>query len=109
MKKSTLLQSLSVFALLAAACSPSISHANKDAPIKILSDDSVRAAERLPDFSYAGYNHGVGDIPTAKGKVIDVTEYGVTADDKTNAAISSCAARALVRTEQICTSLALCR
>lgn len=82
MKNSTLLQSLSVFALLAAACSPSISHANKDAPIKILSDDTVRASERLPDFSYAGYNHGIGDIPTAKGKVIDVTEYGVTADDK---------------------------
>lgn len=50
-------------------------------PIKILSDADVKAKNYLPDFSYAGYNHGVGDIPTLKGKVIDVTKFGVIADD----------------------------
>jgi len=51
-------------------------------PIGILSDNAVKAEHRLPDFSYAGYNHGIGDIPTIKGKVIDVTNHGVIADDE---------------------------
>lgn len=50
-------------------------------PIEILSDAQVQAETYLPDFSYAGYNHGVGEIPTLKGKVIDVTKFGVIADD----------------------------
>lgn len=55
--------------------------ANNDGPVKLLTEDSVMEKHRLPDFSYAGYNHGIGEIPTAKGKLIDVTEFGVTADD----------------------------
>lgn len=51
-------------------------------PLKILTDASVMEKTYLPDFSFAGYNHGVGDIPTLKGQVIDVTTYGVIADDK---------------------------
>jgi hypothetical protein len=51
-------------------------------PIEILSDSAVSAQNRLPDFSYAGYNHGIGDIPTLKGRTIDVTKYGVIADDE---------------------------
>jgi len=35
----------------------------------------------LPDFSYAGYNFGVGDLPTASGTVIRVDDYGAAADD----------------------------
>ncbi|GGX61863.1 hypothetical protein GCM10011309_09760 [Litorimonas cladophorae] len=35
----------------------------------------------LPDFSFAGYNHGVGEIPVFDGQVIDVTKFGVIADD----------------------------
>ena len=35
----------------------------------------------LPDYSYAGYNYGVGEIPTVVGTTIDVTEFGVEADD----------------------------
>lgn len=35
----------------------------------------------LPDYSFAGYNHGIGDIPTLKGRIIDVTRYGVTPND----------------------------
>ena len=36
---------------------------------------------RLPDFSYAGYNHGVGEIPVFDKTVIDVVEYGAIAND----------------------------
>ncbi len=78
----TLFQTLILSGLVGAACSPSVSHANKDGKIQILTNPDVMTAERLPDFSYAGYNHGVGEIPIAKGKVIDVTEFGVTADDE---------------------------
>ncbi|MEP4052152.1 MAG: NosD domain-containing protein [Litorimonas sp.] len=73
---------LSVFGLIGALGTPSFSHANKDNSIQILTDPSVMTENRLPDFSYAGYNHGIGGIPTSKGKVIDVTKYGVTADDE---------------------------
>jgi len=79
---SPLFQTLVLFGLIGAACSPSVSHANKKSSIDILTNPDVIAEKRLPDFSYAGYNHGVGGIPMATGKVIDVTDYGVTADDK---------------------------
>ena len=55
--------------------------ANNDGPVELLTDANVAAKYPLPDFSYAGYNHGIGEIPAAKGKLIDVTKYGVTADD----------------------------
>jgi len=55
--------------------------ANNDGPVELLTDSNVAAKHPLPDFSYAGYNHGIGEIPAAKGKLIDVTKYGVTADD----------------------------
>ena len=76
------LQTLTLSAMVGAACVPSASHANKDGQIQILTNPSVIAETPLPDFSYAGYNHGVGEIPLAKGKIIDVTDYGVTADDE---------------------------
>jgi len=47
---------------------PSILQAAADAPY-------------LPDFSYAGYNFGVGELPTASGTVIKVDDYGASADD----------------------------
>lgn len=49
--------------------------------VKILTDSDVASDHYLPDFSYAGYNHGVGDIPILSGKTIDVTDYGVVPDD----------------------------
>ena len=60
---------------------PLMSSAHDVGPIKILNDANVSAKNYLPDFSYAGYNHGMGEIPVLKGKVIDVTKYGVIADD----------------------------
>lgn len=67
---------LSIFPFAGAAA------ADNDSPVALLTDDAVKAAHFLPDFSYAGYNNGIGGIPTAKGRVIDVTQYGVIADDK---------------------------
>ena len=49
--------------------------------IKILSNQDVMSEHYLPDYSYAGYNNGVGEIPLLEGRVIDVTKYGVIADD----------------------------
>ena len=77
-----LLQTLTLFGLIGAACAPSISHANKDDSLQILTNPSAINDTPLPDFSYAGYNHGVGDIPLATGKIINVTDYGVTANDE---------------------------
>ncbi|MEM6651259.1 MAG: hypothetical protein AAF582_01580 [Pseudomonadota bacterium] len=39
------------------------------------------AAADLPDFSYAGYEFGLGDIPSARGEIIQATDFGVIADD----------------------------
>lgn len=55
--------------------------AENNSPVQILNDDKVKTQHFLPDFSYAGYNNGIGNIPTVKGKVIDVTKYGVIAND----------------------------
>jgi len=35
----------------------------------------------LPDFSYAGYQFGLGALPTDAGTVVDVTGFGAVADD----------------------------
>ena len=70
--------------ILAALCALSIplgANAQDLEPINILSNEDVKSKYYLPDFSYAGYNHGIGEIPVTKGKVIDVTKYGVIADD----------------------------
>ena len=70
-----------IIAALCALTIPQSTTAHDIDPIKILSDTDVKAENYLPDFSYAGYNHGIGEIPILKGKVIDVTKFGVIADD----------------------------
>lgn len=35
----------------------------------------------LPDFSYAGYHYSERPIPTVKGPIFDVTDYGAVPDD----------------------------
>ena len=69
---------VSICALLAISC---VSAAHDAEPLKILNDAEVMEENYLPDFSYAGYNHGVGDVPVLDGNVIDVTNYGVIVDD----------------------------
>ena len=39
------------------------------------------AAAELPDFSYAGFEFGLGTIPSARGEIIEATDYAVVADD----------------------------
>ena len=42
---------------------------------------SSEAAKELPDFSYAGYQFGLGTIPNEVGAIIKARDYGVIADD----------------------------
>lgn len=39
------------------------------------------AMSELPDFSYAGYEFGLGTIPTGSGTVLEASSFGVIADD----------------------------
>lgn len=57
------------------ACS-SLSAAN--AEDSFLNSD---AAAMLPDFSYAGYKFGLGEIPTSRGDIIEAEDFGVKAGD----------------------------
>lgn len=70
-----------IIAALSAFSTPLSTAAHDIDPIKILSDADVKAKNYLPDFSYAGYNHGMGEIPILKGKIIDVTKFGVITND----------------------------
>ncbi len=72
---------VSALMVCASSALPTSAAAQTADPIKILTDTSVSAQYRLPDFSYAGYNHGVGAIPTLAGTTIDVTDYGVIPND----------------------------
>ncbi|MEO1321538.1 MAG: right-handed parallel beta-helix repeat-containing protein [Pseudomonadota bacterium] len=65
----------SVTALLLSACvSTEIAHADET----FLGSD--RAAD-LPDFSYAGYEFGLGTLPNVFGETVHAADYGVVADD----------------------------
>ena len=70
----------SILALCALSIS-TVAAADDHNTIKILQNPDVQAKHYLPDFSYAGYNHGIGQIPVLMGETIDVTEYGVISDD----------------------------
>lgn len=47
----------------------------------IPADPATGAPVPLPDYSYAGYGFGVAAIPASPATTIDVTRYGVIADD----------------------------
>ena len=47
----------------------------------ILSIETIEENNFLPDFSYAGYNNGIGDLPETAGTVISVDDFGAKADD----------------------------
>lgn len=66
--------------LAVALCATAESAAAHGLP-RILSDPATRAAEYLPDFSYAGYGFGDVPLPEPAGRIIDVTEFGAIADD----------------------------
>jgi hypothetical protein len=74
-------QNLLTLCVTSALSLPMIACAADIKPIEILTNEKVKSENFLPDFSFAGYNHGIGDIPVLKGKTIDVTDYGVIPDD----------------------------
>ncbi|MEL7445520.1 MAG: glycosyl hydrolase family 28-related protein [Pseudomonadota bacterium] len=47
----------------------------------ILSQPATQSDHPLPDFSYAGYEYGQGEIPTVD-QVINVADFGAMPDDK---------------------------
>ena len=47
----------------------------------ILDPDDSSGSPYLPDFSYAGYKNGAGDLPVAAGALIRVENYGARPDD----------------------------
>ena len=48
---------------------------------RILSDETTKTQNFLPDFSYAGYRNGAEALPRSSGRVIRVDEFGARADD----------------------------
>lgn len=79
--KNTFNNRISILAALGIICAGAPTSVQAQGPIKILNDAQVMGGNYLPDFSFAGYNHGVGEIPVFDGRVIDVTKFGVIADD----------------------------
>ena len=47
----------------------------------LLSQETMRRENFLPDFSYAGYANGARPLPVAAGTVLDVDDFGAAADD----------------------------
>jgi hypothetical protein len=48
---------------------------------EILTDATIRQSHFLPDFSYAGYDNGVSEVPSATGTVVKVDDFGAIAND----------------------------
>jgi len=49
---------------------------------KILAESELAPTPYLPDFSYAGYNNGIGDLPVSSGAIVDVVDHGAIANDE---------------------------
>ena len=47
----------------------------------MLSQETLRQANYLPDFSYAGYGNGLPELPEASGAEVRVDDFGASADD----------------------------
>ncbi|WP_152553623.1 hypothetical protein [Erythrobacter longus] len=64
----------------------------------ILTAPETQAQRPMPDFSYAGYEYGRGQIPV-RGAVINVADFGAIADDgiDDSAAIRTCQSSAWQR------------
>lgn len=67
---------LASLAILVTSACTNLHQAHSDEPLR----NGPGAAE-LPDYSYAGYQFGTGQIPDASGEIIDATDFGVIADD----------------------------
>lgn len=54
---------------------------SKGEPPAILSIETIRQDNYLPDFSFAGYGNGLAAIPDASGTVVRVEDFGASAND----------------------------
>ena len=50
----------------------------------LLSQETIRRGNYLPDFSFAGYGNGLLGIPKASGAVVRVDDFGAAANDGTD-------------------------
>ncbi len=82
MGKSFCFSLLNACAGMALICTTGASAKHHDSPAlpEVLTDPDLRAEHPLPDFSYAGYEFGTGEIPV-RGSIINVADFGAVADD----------------------------
>ena len=50
----------------------------------LLSNETIRQDNYLPDFSFAGYGNGLAAIPDASGTVVRVDDFGASANDESD-------------------------
>lgn len=63
-------------------CSPGpVTGQSKGELPTLLSLETTRRDNYLPDFSYAGYGNGLPALPDASGTVVRVDDFGASADD----------------------------
>ena len=80
MKYGNLFPALGVTILLLCPPVPVASQSKGELPT-LLSLETSRRANYLPDFSYAGYGNGLPDLPEASGVVVRVDDFGASPDD----------------------------
>ncbi len=79
-----LLVALITAASLALSSNTQASETNKHHMPKLLSLETIRGKNFLPDFSYAGYRNGLAKPPAASGTVVLVDDFGAVASDSTD-------------------------
>ena len=47
----------------------------------LMSLETLAGSHVVPDFSYAGYQNGLGELPKATGTIIEVADFGALPDD----------------------------
>lgn len=70
---------ITCFSLLALMAS--VSKANEFTTPQILTNPKIQEENFLPDFSYAGYHHGELSPDTSNHKIVNVSDYGIIAND----------------------------
>ena len=72
--------SIGLVILMLCQSAPNANPTDDDRPA-ILSIETTRQDNYLPDFSFAGYRNGLSAVPRASGTVVDVDDFGAAAND----------------------------
>jgi hypothetical protein len=67
--------------VLLLAVRPALAEVPPESLPNILSQEAIAQETFLPDFSFAGFKNGIGEIPDASGSVFSVDEFGAIPDD----------------------------